>query len=277
MPLIESPVCSNIESFRKEHPSLKVSFHDQYIKAHITEGCIRNCSYCSEKIAFPEFKSFNPEIIIAGCKKAIETTKNLKILFIGDDVGDYGVDINYSLPQLIENLFGISKNIEIGIQFIHPSAYLKYINYYEKLLFNKKIFNLCIPIQSASNSVLKRMKRDYCEDDIKRIFNGLKNAGFVELETHLIVGFPGETEHDFQQSLDFCLKYVPKYVLFSQFLDTPYMEAHSYQQKIPIKIIQNRIDLGEKKMKEAGIIVVSENKSHISLELDKQIICSFIN
>ena len=173
-----------------------------YLK--IAEGCSNRCTYC----AIPYIRG---KYVSRPFEEILEEAKNLankgykEIIVIAQDTTKYGIDL-YGKPKLAELLEEINK-IE-GIKWIRfLYAYPESITdeLIETVKNNEKICKYFdIPIQHISDSVLKRMNRKTTGEDIKQIILKIKKEiPEAILRTTLIVGFPGETEEDFQKLIKF--------------------------------------------------------------------------
>lgn len=178
-----------------------------YAYLKIGEGCSNKCTYCAIPYIRGPFVSRKMEDILQEAEKlANEGIK--EIILIAQDTTKYGEDI-YGKSKLAELLKEISK-IE-GIKWVrflysYPEGITdELINVVANNSKISKYFD--IPIQHISNTVLKKMNRktskEKIEDLIKKIRNKIPN---VTLRTSLIVGFPGETEEEFRELLEFAKK-----------------------------------------------------------------------
>ena len=175
-----------------------------YAYLKIGEGCSNNCTYCAIPYIRGPFCSRPMEDIIDEANKlANEGIKEL--IVIAQDTTKYGIDI-YGESKLAELLTKISQIPQIKwIRFLY--AYPEGIT--EELIntvaTNKKIAKYFdIPIQHISNSILKKMNRKTSKEGIKKIIEKIKSKiPDVTLRTSLIVGFPGETQEDFTQLINF--------------------------------------------------------------------------
>ncbi len=261
----EENICCDIARFKKENPDKDISFVDQFVKLFCAEGCRFECSYCAERLAFPPYRSFPENEILKECKRLIEKTGQLEIILLGDSIGDYGCDIGTNFPNLIRRLKTMYPDLKIAIQGLNPAHFIKFYDDMRNFLLNDDIRHMQIPIQSASESILKLMQRPYARADIDKIFGFLNEIDFTELDTHLIIGFPGETEYDYEETIQFILKHRPKYVLCSGFMESRAMIAYKLPNKVDIKIKQQRLEDAEKRIKSAGIICNTDD-SDLSLE-----------
>ena len=191
--------------FKKdEYMERIVSTGQNYAYLKIGEGCSNMCTYCAIPYIRGPFESRPMEDIIKEAEMLAE--KGIKeIIVIAQDTTKYGIDI-YGEPKLHELLQNICK-IE-GIKWV------RFLYSYPEGITDKLIETvrdedkICkyfdIPIQHISNKVLKRMNRKTSKENIEKlIFKIRKEIPNVILRTSLIVGFPGETQEDFDELYKF--------------------------------------------------------------------------
>lgn len=266
----EPLICEDIEKYKREHPDRDASFVDRFNKLFVAEGCRFECSYCSERLAFPPYHSYPGEQIEETCRRLIEKTGSYQFMLLGDSIGDYGHDIGASLPELIRRLKAIHPDIRIGLQGFNPAHFVKFFDDMKEFISKGFIRHMQLPIQSASERMLKLMKRPYTRADIDKVFTFLNDAGFTEYDTHLIIGFPGETEEDFEETMRFILRHRPKYVLVSSFMESPSMEASALPDKVDPETRKRRIGEAARRIKAAGIICNTDD-SELSLDRCRRI------
>ena len=168
-----------------------------YLK--IAEGCDNFCTYCAIPYIRGRFESRKMEDILEEASKLAEKGYE-EIIVIAQDTTKYGIDIygKYMLAELLKKLCQIEKIKWIRFLYTYPESITD-----ELLEVVKKEDKICkyfdIPIQHFSDNILKRMNRKTDRKDIinvvRKIRNMIPNA---ILRTSLIVGFPGETEKDFE-------------------------------------------------------------------------------
>lgn len=175
-----------------------------YAYLKIGEGCSNKCTYCAIPYIRGPFVSRKMEEILKEAEMLAE--KGIKeIIVIAQDTTKYGVDI-YGESKLAELLEKISKinGIEwIRFLYSYPEGITDEL--IKTVANNKKIAKYFdIPIQHISNSILKKMNRKTSKENITNIIEKIrKQIPDVVIRTSLIVGFPGETESDFKELLEF--------------------------------------------------------------------------
>jgi tRNA A37 methylthiotransferase MiaB len=237
----ERNITQDLMTCRKENPDHKVFFCDQFVKLFVSEGCRCECTYCAERLAFPEYRSFPQDRLVAECRKIMDCTGSKKVMLWADSLGDYGADCNSSLPALVENLLAVDDELVLGLSSLNPQHFLEHFEALLALVAAGRIFSLELPIQSASDRILGQMQRKYSKEDIERLYSSLAALNFTEIETDIILGFPGESEEDFRATLDFLLAHRPKYVMISRYLETNGMLSREIGGKVPGEIISERI------------------------------------
>ncbi|MDY2735962.1 30S ribosomal protein S12 methylthiotransferase RimO [Intestinibacter sp.] len=176
--------------------------HMAYLK--IGEGCDNKCTYCIIPKLRGKYRSRKMEDIISEAKKLAEMGVK-ELIVIAQDTTKYGVDLygEERLAELLEELAQIDGFKWIRVMYSYPESIT------EKLVnVISKYDNICnyfdMPIQHASNRILKLMNRKTTKEDIlskvKMIRNIIPDA---TLRTSIIVGFPGETDEDFEELVDF--------------------------------------------------------------------------
>ena len=175
-----------------------------YAYLKIGEGCSNKCTYCAIPYIRGPFVSRKMEEILKEAEMLAK--KGIKeIIVIAQDTTKYGVDI-YGESKLAELLEKISKinGIEwIRFLYSYPEGITDEL--IKTVANNKKIAKYFdIPIQHISNSILKKMNRKTSKEHITKIIEKIrKQIPDVVIRTSLIVGFPGETESDFKELLEF--------------------------------------------------------------------------
>lgn len=249
-------IAEDIEKYKKENPNQAVSFADQFIKLCIAEGCNCDCAYCSEKLAFPPYRSFPIDRLAERCKELLEKTHTYRVILVADSPGEYGCDCGTDITKLMEELYALNDKVEIVLNNFHPRFFLKYMPYFSAKIREGKIYHINLPIQSASTRVLNRMRRGYTKADLELICNMFEQLSFSRFDTHILVGFDGESYNDFVETVDFLCQHRFRYILASKYM---YAEAgHRGEHRTDIvseEEKQARIAYLENRVKAYGAIL----------------------
>ena len=193
-----------------------IKYEDKYkASVSIIYGCNNFCTYCIVPYVRGRERSRKPEDILLDIKRLAK--KGYKeIMLLGQNVNSYGNDFNeklngYNFPKLLQDVEKI-EGIEI-IRFMSPHPKDFKDDLIEVIKNSKKIARqIHLPLQSGSTRILEKMNRKYTKEDYLEIVEKLKKADEnISISTDIIVGFPGETEEDFLDTLD-----VVKKVKFDQ-------------------------------------------------------------
>ena len=208
--MIDKLVIGKIESEEQDYNRLEnyiervVTTGSKTAYLRIAEGCSNRCTYCAIPYIRGPFESRKFEEILAEAndlaKKGYE-----EIIVIAQDTTKYGIDL-YGKSRLAELLEELSKIEGISwIRFLYAYPETITDELVEIVSKNEKICNYFdIPIQHISNKILKRMNRKSDSESIKKLLEKIrKQIPDVILRTSLIVGFPGETNKDFEELYNF--------------------------------------------------------------------------
>ena len=166
----------------------------------IQDGCNAFCSYCIIPYARGRVRSKNPNAVIKEVTNLVNDGYK-EIVLTGIHTGRYGIDINTTLEELLEELVKIPNIYRIRLSSIEINEITPRII---KLLKENKVMakHLHIPLQSGSNKILKLMNRRYSKEEFINMTEKLKEIEDISLTTDLIVGFPGETEEEFNETMN---------------------------------------------------------------------------
>lgn len=254
----DAPICADAAAYRARHPEADVTFHDQFIKLLVAEGCPFDCAYCTERLAFPPFRSIPPDALAGKCRQLVEETGETRVILLADCLGEYGKDIGSSLPALLRALRKVNPELTFALNNLHPVNFLEYAQELLGLIRAGWVCHLNLPIQSASDRVLDLMRRRYTRADLESIAAALRGAGFRQFDTHLIVGFPGEREEDHRQTMEFILAWRPRYVLISRYFETRGAPASALPDKVDADTAGQRVAEAGRAFREAGILCNAE-------------------
>jgi len=191
--------------FKKEllgERELTTPKHFAYLK--ISEGCNNPCSFCAIPIMRGKHRSKPQEHLLK--EAASLANKGVKeLIIIGQDTTDYGIDIygKRTLAELLNKLSKIEKLKWIRLMYAYPSHFPQ--NLMNEIANNEKILNyIDLPLQHISENILKSMRRGISKRRTIELIELLRSRiPNLTLRTTLIVGYPGETERDFNELYDF--------------------------------------------------------------------------
>ena len=176
--------------------------HFAYLK--IAEGCNKRCTYCIIPKVRGNYRSVPMENLLKEARKLAEGGVK-ELILVAQETTLYGVDLygEKSLPRLLHELAQIPGIYWIRILYCYPEEITEEL--IQAIKEEPKVCNyLDIPIQHASDRILRRMGRKTDQADLRRIIGRLREEiPDICLRTTLITGFPGETEEDFEELLDF--------------------------------------------------------------------------
>lgn len=170
----------------------------------IQDGCNRFCTYCTIPYARGSVCSKDPDKVISEIKKLSENGFK-EVILSGIHTASYGLDFDkpYNLVNLLEEIEKIDGIKRVRIGSIEPAFFTNEV--IDKIKSMKKLCpQFHLSLQSGCDSTLKRMNRRYTSDEYKNIVNILReNIKDISITTDVIVGFPGETDEEFNQTYDF--------------------------------------------------------------------------
>jgi threonylcarbamoyladenosine tRNA methylthiotransferase MtaB len=246
---------SSINSF---NPSFSLNDRTRsFLK--VQDGCDYGCSYCTIPLA--RGRSRNPKVSSVIEEAELIAEKGIKeIVLTGVNVGDFGKSTGDSFSSLLNELIKVKGIERFRISSIEPNLLTDEL--IELAAENRKILpHFHIPLQSGCNKILGLMRRRYTReffaDRIKLIREKLPFAG---IGADVIVGFPGESVSDFEDTYTFLVEIPLSYLHVFTFSERPDTVAETLQEKV-----ENR----EKGMRSKRILALSKNKNRKFLELNK--------
>lgn len=209
----------------------------------ISEGCNRNCTFCIIPTLRGRLRSRSVESLISESQNLCESGVR-ELNLISQDLSDYGVDLDEknNLFSLLNSLSDVEGADWIRLFYFYPDELSDEII---SLIAEKN--NICsyldMPVQHFSDTVLKRMNRKITGAEIHDRIAKLReiNPGIV-LRTSIIVGFPGETEEDFQTLLEGVKKARFNHLGIFRYSDEEQTPAYRLRDKVPQEVIEERFD-----------------------------------
>jgi len=220
----------------------------------LSTGCLGSCTYCKTRYARGKLGSYQLEAIIQRFETALYDGV-AEIWLSSEDTGAYGRDIGTSLSHLLEALivcidsFSSSKKkpcpTMLRVGMTNPPFVLDQLDALAKCLKHPNVFAfLHVPVQAGSDTVLKRMNREYTISDFEQVVFGLKQrlgSDFpLTISTDIICGFPGENETDFDQTFNLVQRHTFSICHISQFYARQGTPAAKMRPRVPTSIVKAR-------------------------------------
>ncbi len=209
----------------------------------IADGCLGNCAYCSIKFATGELASKPMTEVLNEFKDGLSKGYK-KFSLMAEDVGCYGLDINTNIAALLKGIFDIKGDYSVMIYDFNAQWLVQDCPKLEALFVENasRIGCLTVPVQSGSNRILKLMNRPYDIEDVKRCLKQLRTkAPSLIINTHIMAGFPGETEEDFEKTKEFIKDTGLFFIYIFPYSDRPGTKAAKLPGKIEKKIMDKRV------------------------------------
>ncbi len=210
---------------------------------NITFGCNNFCSYCIVPYVRGRERSRDPKAIIREIERFVADGV-VEVMLLGQNVNSYGktLDEPMTFAELLTEIEKIEGLERIRFMTSHPKDLSDEL--IEVMSKSKKICkHLHLPVQSGSTEILKKMNRRYTKEQYLELVEKIRKAvPDISLTTDIIVGFPGETEEDFQETLDVVRKvrYDSAFTfIYSKRTGTP---AATMENQVPEEVIKDRFD-----------------------------------
>ncbi len=206
----------------------------------VAEGCLGQCTYCITRFARGKLRSYPPNSILRAIRSRI--SEGFKEIYLtAQDLGVYGWDIGTNIAKLVMAIRDIEGEFRVRVGMMNPCGVKTMLDELLESFSDRRIYKFFhIPVQSGSDRVLRLMKRGYGVKDFLEIVGFIRERYSIStIATDIIVGFPGETENDFEQTLSLIREVKPEVVNISKFGPRPGTEA-AEMKKLPTNIIKER-------------------------------------
>lgn len=218
--------------------------NNKLISIHqISEGCLGLCSYCKVRLAKGKLFSYPKEDIIKSIENDLQNGAK-EIWLTSQDNGAYGLDWKakkHELPELLKEILNLKHRFKLRLGMTNPNNAIAILDELIEIYKDKKIYKFIhIPVQSASNKILKDMNRLYTIEEAEKIIQRFrKEFPNGVIATDIIVGYPTEKQEDHEKNVDFIKKYKPDVFNLSKFSSHKQTPAGKLK-KIKNSIIKNR-------------------------------------
>ncbi|MFN9493575.1 MAG: 30S ribosomal protein S12 methylthiotransferase RimO [Sphingobacteriales bacterium] len=213
--------------------------HYAYMK--ISEGCNRTCSFCAIPLMRGKHVSRPIEELVTEAKRLVQRGVK-EIMLIAQELTYYGLDIYKSreLPKLLHALADVEGLEWIRLHYAYPSKFP--LEIIDAIRERENICNyLDMPLQHASNQMLKAMKRQITREEMNDLIGEIRHRlPEICLRTTLIAGFPGETQDDVEELKDFLRLYEFERVGIFQYSHEEGTTAHDLVDDVPAEVKEER-------------------------------------
>lgn len=214
--------------------------HFGYVR--IAQGCSRWCHFCAIPAIRGPYRSKDPDLVLGEAESLVADGAK-EVVLIAQDTTRYGIDFaddKGDLPTLLNRLSGEFPEVWFRLMYVHPSGINDYL--LDAIAERENICNyLDIPLQHMSPSVLRRMGRSEDPEKVRKILQHIRNRiPDISLRSAFIVGYPGETEEDFDLLLDFVRSCELDHVGVFAYSREEGTRAHSLSGQVPREERQRR-------------------------------------
>lgn len=237
---------------------LTTASHYAYMK--ISEGCNRTCSFCAIPLMRGKHVSRPIEEVVHEAKNLVRNGVK-EIMLIAQELTYYGLDIykKRRLDDLLRALSDVEGLEWIRLHYAYPSKFPL-----EILAVMRERSNICnyldIPLQHANDNILNAMKRQITQQETRELINTIRaQVPGIAIRTTMLVGFPGETEEDFQDMVNFVEEMRFERLGVFQYSHEENTSAHDFEDNVPEEV----------KAQRAADLMDAQQQISLELNLDK--------
>ena len=192
----------------------------------IASGCMSECTFCQTKLSKGDLQSYRVGDIVRQVKTEISDGCS-EVWLTSTDNGCYGFDIDSDLPELINSVVDIPDKFFVRVGMMNPMYMPRIRDNLLKSFDSSKVFKfLHVPVQSGSDKVLNDMKRGHTASTFREVVNQFREKfGKFTISTDVIVGFPTETEEDFEMTMNLLRDTKPDIANLSRYSQRPGTDA----------------------------------------------------
>jgi len=216
-------------------------FTDVIAPISIAEGCLLSCSYCITHFARGKLKSSPMESVLSDVSSALNQGCK-EIQLTAQDTASYGFDIGTNLGILLQEISKINGDFRVRVGMMNPSEAQKNLPIILSAYKNRKIYKFIhLPVQSGDDEILKKMNRWYTANQFIEILNKFREKYLdITVSTDVIIGFPTETEEQFNKTVELIEKVRPDIVNITRFSARPLTKAKTMKGRIPTEKVKER-------------------------------------
>ncbi len=228
-----------------ETPLKLGSYHSNRSRAFlkIQDGCSFSCSYCAVPMARGKSRSLKEKDVLQAVEQLCADGYK-EIVITGIHIGSYGFELRpeSSLLKIVKKISADYPQIRLRLSSIEPQEFnTEFLSMIKHRLICPHVH---IPLQSGSDKILKAMNRGYNTEFFAKLVNNIiSECPDVSIGTDLIAGFPGETEEDFKETLDFLEDLPLSYMHVFPYSKRPDTRAAGMKGQVKSEIIKKRVNI----------------------------------
>ena len=208
---------------------------------NIEEGCLDACAYCSTRLVKGRLRSYPAADILQQVKRLVNDGC-IEIQLTGQDCGCYGFDTGTNLAELVQQILAeVPGNYKMRLGMGNPRHMMQYLDKLIECFKDDRVYKFIhLPVQSGSENILRAMNRKHSAADYVMLAEAFNQIPLFTLSTDLIVGFPGESEQDFNDTLDILEKTRPTVCNITRFVARPNTPAYNMLAAVPDQVKHTR-------------------------------------
>ena len=206
----------------------------------VCTGCLNTCAFCAVKLSRGKLRSKPINNVVKEFEQGL-AEGNTEFALIGTEIGAYGRDQGTNLSTLLRELLRRKGDYIIRLRNLHPRFLIEMMPELREILRCGKISYISSAVESGNNRILKLMRRGYKIEDYKQAILTLKRElPKIQMRTQILVGFPGETEDEFHDTLRLLDEVGFDFVEVYDFQARPNTAAARMKDQVPKKVIKRR-------------------------------------
>ena len=235
-----------IKGEKKITKTKETTVHPKYFReitapVAIAEGCTRSCTYCITHFARGELHSYPLDAITSDVRSALQQGCK-EIQLTAQDTASYGLDSDTNLGALLNNICELQGTFRIRVGMMNPMTTKNNLDAILSAYHHQKIYKfLHLPVQSGDDEILTAMNRGYTVKDFSSIVKKFRDEfPILTLSTDVIIGFPTETDTQFQRTMKLIEHIRPDIINITRFSARPLTTAKTMKGRIPTHIAKER-------------------------------------
>jgi MiaB/RimO family radical SAM methylthiotransferase len=213
---------------------------DKSYLVRIGEGCLGHCTYCAIRFSRGTLQSKNIKSVVEEIQNGINKGFD-EILLTATELAAYGRDQGIDLATLLTEIFRIAGDFDVLLFYANPRWLIDIWDRLVPIFASGRIHFLHLSLNGGSDNVLHRMARGYTLREFETLINAIRKVSpNTVLQTQVIVGFPGETESDFNETRSFFKRNYLHNVQVHAYDARPGTQAAALPDQIPFAIRQKR-------------------------------------